>query len=250
MAPSRASRANDVTQDCAPSPTGWPQSGPRKSRRRTRSRTRVRRCVLGPRPSYPWRGLASIAICLSRWDCTGRIATCAGAPMTYYRGRTGHRAGGRSSGVEHNLAKVGVVGSNPIARSSARPAPVGMGGDAEPPCVARSPQSGESAVTALVTHRGRLPLRRGALQLRSAGRDRGAGLQLLDLPEERLPPSGGAEVSLHAALGRRPIDQLPLRNRRSGAPFLLGLRHKILLHTALGAGFLTASTRSASIRAR
>lgn len=25
---------------------------------------------------------------------------------------------GRSSGVEHNLAKVGVVGSNPIARSS------------------------------------------------------------------------------------------------------------------------------------
>jgi hypothetical protein len=28
-----------------------------------------------------------------------------------------HGAGGRSSGVEHNLAKVGVVGSNPIARS-------------------------------------------------------------------------------------------------------------------------------------
>ncbi len=27
---------------------------------------------------------------------------------------------GRSSGVEHNLAKVGVVGSNPIARSKFR----------------------------------------------------------------------------------------------------------------------------------
>ena len=33
-----------------------------------------------------------------------------------FKAQSGHR--GRSSGVEHNLAKVGVVGSNPIARSS------------------------------------------------------------------------------------------------------------------------------------
>jgi uncharacterized protein affecting Mg2+/Co2+ transport len=32
--------------------------------------------------------------------------------------RRPHWMRGRSSGVEHNLAKVGVVGSNPIARSS------------------------------------------------------------------------------------------------------------------------------------
>jgi hypothetical protein len=31
---------------------------------------------------------------------------------------TGRRQSGRSSGVEHNLAKVGVEGSNPFARSS------------------------------------------------------------------------------------------------------------------------------------
>ena len=32
-----------------------------------------------------------------------------------------HGAGGRSSGVEHDLAKVGVEGSNPFARSSLPP---------------------------------------------------------------------------------------------------------------------------------
>jgi hypothetical protein len=34
---------------------------------------------------------------------------------------TGRRQSGRSSGVEHNLAKVGVEGSNPFARSSSLP---------------------------------------------------------------------------------------------------------------------------------
>ena len=34
--------------------------------------------------------------------------------------RTDQRTSGRSSGVEHNLAKVGVEGSNPFARSSSK----------------------------------------------------------------------------------------------------------------------------------
>ena len=38
-------------------------------------------------------------------------------PLCRPPGRTGRRRG-RSSGVEHNLAKVGVEGSNPFARSS------------------------------------------------------------------------------------------------------------------------------------
>jgi hypothetical protein len=55
---------------------------------------------------------------------------------------------GRSSGVEHNLAKVGVEGSNPFARSNA-----GMPGHAKPlerTSVARGdsfPQHGEGAIS-------------------------------------------------------------------------------------------------------
>jgi hypothetical protein len=40
------------------------------------------------------------------------------APLTRWKSYDSSRQSGRSSGVEHNLAKVGVVGSNPIARSS------------------------------------------------------------------------------------------------------------------------------------
>jgi hypothetical protein len=40
------------------------------------------------------------------------------APLTRWLSDDTSRQSGRSSGVEHNLAKVGVVGSNPIARSS------------------------------------------------------------------------------------------------------------------------------------
>src|SRR3546814_2312269 len=55
--------------------------------------------------------------------CQGVIAACnRGGPMiaapTLPAGATpGQRQSGRSSGVEHNLAKVGVEGSNPFARS-------------------------------------------------------------------------------------------------------------------------------------
>lgn len=41
---------------------------------------------------------------------TARLPTGTNAPVK--------RQSGRSSGVEHNLAKVGVEGSNPFARSS------------------------------------------------------------------------------------------------------------------------------------
>ena len=79
--------------------------------------------------------------------------------------RRAHGAGGRSSGVEHNLAKVGVVGSNPIARSSARPACLAI--RRETPAARRGeirnarnidrnsyPPNATPPVTALVTHRG------------------------------------------------------------------------------------------------
>ena len=45
-----------------------------------------------------------------------KIPSCNGRLFAYYPGLTS--LGGRSSGVEHNLAKVGVEGSNPFARSS------------------------------------------------------------------------------------------------------------------------------------
>jgi hypothetical protein len=41
-----------------------------------------------------------------------------GARLTRRQDTPGDRQSGRSSGVEHNLAKVGVEGSNPFARSS------------------------------------------------------------------------------------------------------------------------------------
>ncbi len=44
-----------------------------------------------------------------------KIPACNDALFAYYPGLTS--LGGRSSGVEHNLAKVGVEGSNPFARS-------------------------------------------------------------------------------------------------------------------------------------
>ena len=44
-----------------------------------------------------------------------KILACNDALFAYYPGLTS--LGGRSSGVEHNLAKVGVEGSNPFARS-------------------------------------------------------------------------------------------------------------------------------------
>ena len=40
------------------------------------------------------------------------------ARLTRWRSTDSSRQSGRSSGVEHNLAKVGVEGSNPFARSS------------------------------------------------------------------------------------------------------------------------------------
>src|SRR3546814_20583931 len=55
--------------------------------------------------------------------CQGVIAACnRGGPMiaapSFPAGATpGQRQSGRSSGVEHNLATVGVEGSNPFARS-------------------------------------------------------------------------------------------------------------------------------------
>ena len=45
-----------------------------------------------------------------------KISACKGPRRGYYPGLTS--MGGRSSGVEHNLAKVGVEGSNPFARSN------------------------------------------------------------------------------------------------------------------------------------
>ncbi len=44
-----------------------------------------------------------------------KFPPCIDALFAYYPGLTS--MGGRSSGVEHNLAKVGVEGSNPFARS-------------------------------------------------------------------------------------------------------------------------------------
>lgn len=48
---------------------------------------------------------------------TARL-TCRGIEMAIRLIRCPDRQSGRSSGVEHNLAKVGVEGSNPFARSS------------------------------------------------------------------------------------------------------------------------------------
>ena len=48
--------------------------------------------------------------------------TCQALPVPLSSACDQWRAGGRSSGVEHNLAKVGVEGSNPFARSSLRAA--------------------------------------------------------------------------------------------------------------------------------
>ena len=205
------------------------------TRRRTRIRTHVRRGVLGPRPSYPCCKPASIAICTGSNDAraaytfsVGNVSAglrlCGRAERVLSQ-RTGLGAGGRSSGVEHNLAKVGVVGSNPIARSSLRPAPAKVYGgrlrDAQgkrPRCACCPPHppfTRRTAASDRARHpRGRLPLRRGALLLRGSGPDRGARLRLLDLPEVRLPPSGGAEVAFHPALWRGQVDQLPLRHWR------------------------------------
>ena len=59
-----------------------------------------------------------------------RLARAAGRPLANWRRpmlgarltspdlKSGQLESGRSSGVEHNLAKVGVEGSNPFARSS------------------------------------------------------------------------------------------------------------------------------------
>jgi hypothetical protein len=40
------------------------------------------------------------------------------AGRRFFEAQPGSAQSGRSSGVEHNLAKVGVEGSNPFARSS------------------------------------------------------------------------------------------------------------------------------------
>ncbi len=65
-----------------------------------------------------------------RRNCEGRIffvffllsdqkltASCPPTPAVLPHGSKLKRQSGRSSGVEHNLAKVGVEGSNPFARS-------------------------------------------------------------------------------------------------------------------------------------
>ena len=51
---------------------------------------------------------------------TARL-TCRGIEMATRSITCPDRQSGRSSGVEHNLAKVGVEGSNPFARSSFLP---------------------------------------------------------------------------------------------------------------------------------
>ncbi len=72
---------------------------------------------------------ANRAVRIARSNGTGAAdffekGACKPPGFTYYPGppllpgRRIERAGGRSSGVEHNLAKVGVEGSNPFARSS------------------------------------------------------------------------------------------------------------------------------------
>ena len=54
-------------------------------------------------------------------DCalSGSLLTAAPHPPARCTQRLAERSSGRSSGVEHDLAKVGVEGSNPFARSSA-----------------------------------------------------------------------------------------------------------------------------------
>jgi hypothetical protein len=52
-----------------------------------------------------------------KWGCGG--ANCLlMARLTRWMSPDSSRQSGRSSGVEHNLAKVGVEGSNPFARSN------------------------------------------------------------------------------------------------------------------------------------
>ena len=84
----------------------------------------------------------------------------------------------------------------------------------------------------------RLPLRRGALRGARARRDRGQGVQLLDLPEGRLPASDGGSGALPPAQGRRQDHHLQFQHRHGETPFLLGVRRQELLRAALQAGRL------------
>ena len=65
------------------------------------------------------RARRSSIVCANGKKSTCRILTpMLGARLTRRPATSGDRQSGRSSGVEHNLAKVGVEGSNPFARSS------------------------------------------------------------------------------------------------------------------------------------
>ena len=56
-------------------------------------------------------------IFFENWACGVKTPGLIAAPRRQ-ASPAGQRQSGRSSGVEHNLAKVGVEGSNPFARSS------------------------------------------------------------------------------------------------------------------------------------
>ena len=79
---------------------------------------RVPRHAKAP-PHHPNPCIAGLCRRLENF-CRRPVAIAAAlsdTPLVAGAERLWRGAGGRSSGVEHNLAKVGVVGSNPIARS-------------------------------------------------------------------------------------------------------------------------------------
>src|SRR5215208_6292961 len=78
-----------------------------------------------------------------------------------------------------------------------------------------------------------LSLRTRALRSAGAGALGGEGLQLLDVREIRLPASHGAEGALQAARRRRRTHHLRVQYENGETPFLLGVRHQVVLRPAL-----------------
>ena len=82
----------------------------------------------------------------------------------------------------------------------------------------------------------RVPLRRRALRGAGARRDRGQGLQLLDLPHDRLSASHRAEQERFRLLkGEDKLTTYSFNTGTAQAPLLLRVRNKELLRAALQA---------------
>src|SRR5687768_9032621 len=79
----------------------------------------------------------------------------------------------------------------------------------------------------------RLSLRAGAVRGAGAAEARGPRLQLLDLFEDRVPALDRLESELQAALGRGLAHRLRIQYRDGQAPVLRGMRHQVVLCSAL-----------------